>query len=364
MSDVRVFHREAMRLAQLAMLARHEGKRDQAQALAREAYEHESSAANLIPDKPSAEPTRSILYRSAASLAYQAREYEIAERLVAKGLSGYPPPQVQEQLRDLYAQIGLERHLGARGIELEEEDLELLLQGAAVGPGMVPYAEFRRRIKTTIDLIQRTMQRKMGRVYQRGGRVAREYKVFTPLLSTARRGSFAITIRLGRSQLQMPLLATAAQVIDEIISGVELVNKSDAEGLRQLIQQEKYREHFVVSAREIAPDGDKIRSVALASKTRSVSFTRQRTDITPVERPGLAEGDLERAVRIKGTLDYATSRAQDRIGLTDENGHRSMMYVREGMDDLVKSYYGELVVVKGISDGKRIELMDIESAEE
>ena len=104
MSKVRELHNKAMELAQIAMVARHNREWEKADKLSRQAYEHESQAAALIPEKESNEPTRSILYRSAASLAFQCKEFSIAQKLVSKGLSGYPAPEVEQELKDLYEQ--------------------------------------------------------------------------------------------------------------------------------------------------------------------------------------------------------------------------------------------------------------------
>lgn len=105
MSTVRDLHERAMQLAQSAIVSRHNGNESDAEKLARQAYELEKQAADLIPEGSGSEPTRSILYRSAASLAYQAREYDIAIGLVEKGLSGFPPKQVKQELNDLLGSI-------------------------------------------------------------------------------------------------------------------------------------------------------------------------------------------------------------------------------------------------------------------
>lgn len=102
MSDVRASHDEAMALAQDAMVAQHRGDVERAEELARQAMELETQAADGVPYSRDSEPTRSILYRSAASLASQCREYQIAEHLIAKGLSGYPPPCVKAELKSLF----------------------------------------------------------------------------------------------------------------------------------------------------------------------------------------------------------------------------------------------------------------------
>ena len=108
MSSVRELHDEAMRLAQLAQVARHNGDEQQADELARQAYQCEAQAAELVPTDEYTEPTRSILYRSAASLALQAREFDEAKRLISEGLSGNSPQQIEQEFAVLKEQVHIE----------------------------------------------------------------------------------------------------------------------------------------------------------------------------------------------------------------------------------------------------------------
>lgn len=85
MKSIRELHKEAMDLAEMALVAKLRGDLTQANQLFRQAFEKESQAARQVPDEPSAEPTRSILYRSAATLALDCREWREAERLIAAG---------------------------------------------------------------------------------------------------------------------------------------------------------------------------------------------------------------------------------------------------------------------------------------
>ena len=105
MNNVREYHNEAIRQAQLAMMALHQGDQAEHKQRIQCALVAETNAANLVPDEKSSEPTRSILYRSAASFAYQAGEYQEAERLAFKGLSGYPPIQIKQQLLEVQEMI-------------------------------------------------------------------------------------------------------------------------------------------------------------------------------------------------------------------------------------------------------------------
>lgn len=68
---------------------------------ARQALEYEIEAAKKLPPVAESEPTRSILYRAAASLAYQARDYKIALQLIEKGRTPHAPKEILFDLDNL-----------------------------------------------------------------------------------------------------------------------------------------------------------------------------------------------------------------------------------------------------------------------
>lgn len=96
--DIETLHRTAMELAQQAELA---PDPPHSQKLFRAAFEKEREAAELIGDRADLGPTRSVLFRSAASLAMDCRDFMEAERLLEKGLSGRPPADLAEEMREL-----------------------------------------------------------------------------------------------------------------------------------------------------------------------------------------------------------------------------------------------------------------------
>src|ERR1700730_14912164 len=101
MSGVKTTHRQAMEHAAPPLAARHHG--DEALALRhfRKAYELEAQAAAAYATRLDAEPTRSVLFRSAATLALDCRLLPEAEKLVCTALSGNPPDNIADELRDL-----------------------------------------------------------------------------------------------------------------------------------------------------------------------------------------------------------------------------------------------------------------------
>ena len=124
MSQIQALHQQAMDLAEAAAVARLRGATEQAAQMTRQAFEQEAQAATLIASALDAEPTRSVLHRSAASLAIECGELRAAERLIAAALSGNPPPEIAEELKDLFIQINLSQYLKRQGIHIDINDLQ------------------------------------------------------------------------------------------------------------------------------------------------------------------------------------------------------------------------------------------------
>lgn len=111
MNSVQELHKKAMVIAGKAFVARLKGDSEQAEQLSKQAYEYEAQAARSIPIENASELTRSVLYRSAASLALNGGELCEAERLIAEGLAGNPPDEIADELRELYEHVNFHRHL-------------------------------------------------------------------------------------------------------------------------------------------------------------------------------------------------------------------------------------------------------------
>ena len=126
MSKVQELHQQAMDLAEQADLKKLRGDTTQAKEILRQALALEAEAAQLIAEDMTAEPTRSVLHRSAATLAINCGELQMAEKLIAVAIAGTPPLDIAEELKDLFIQINLRKYLERRGVQLAEEQLQLL----------------------------------------------------------------------------------------------------------------------------------------------------------------------------------------------------------------------------------------------
>lgn len=131
MSHIQEKHKAAMDLAEAAFLARLKGDSEQVLQLTRQAFESEQAAAALIAHQLDAEPTRSVLHRSAANLAIKCGELLAAERLIATALSGNPPTEIAEELKDLFIKINLRPYLQRHGINVDSEQINAIIECAS-----------------------------------------------------------------------------------------------------------------------------------------------------------------------------------------------------------------------------------------
>ena len=131
MSKVQELHEQAMMLSDQAMVARHQGEKARAMALSSQAFEYELQAVTLISDEKASEPTRSILYCSAASLAYDAKKLWEAQQLIVEGLSGYPSPRIKHALKSLSEKVQAELQKKVRKLTFKREYVQPLLRKQA-----------------------------------------------------------------------------------------------------------------------------------------------------------------------------------------------------------------------------------------
>jgi len=132
MSHIEELHEQAMDLAEEAFDSRRKGRDDEARLLFQQALELERQAALGLSLSTESEPTRSILFRSASSLAFHAGDYVQAEKLAANGIAGFPPPEIEAELRSLQDDVNFHRHMSLHGLELTDYQSPLVSIHTAV----------------------------------------------------------------------------------------------------------------------------------------------------------------------------------------------------------------------------------------
>ncbi len=369
MEEIKKLHHEAMNFADAADLAQRRGELDLAESLHRRAFEKEREAANKIAGDDHLEPTRSVLHRSAASLAFICKEFREAERLIAHALSAEPPPEVADELRDLLERVNFQRHLSLREIVLQPDEFQISLSGSDIGFGIAPTEQVFTRVRYVETLIHRTAERHLKVNFRERGRP----KKGTPeiYMSAPRAASFAITFRLGTEQLSLPSMDSSKEIITELLDCFDLLNRGEMEDLHGKIPDKSYFHNFVGLAQKIAPDGKQVRLVGFTASTineeRTVAFTRTKSKISGVISNDDSKTLTRDLIEIRGVLLQAdaTKKKTGRIEIVDINSKikYTVQVPRGMMSDIVKPMFEEYVIVTGFQEENVIILNNIDFAE-
>lgn len=376
MTKAQELHRKAMEYADQAELLRMRGMAKEAREALESAYRCEKKAATAIAKRGNFEPSRSVLLRSAASLALECGHHREAEKLVALGLSGDPPHEIASEMRDLLEQINFERHLALRGVTLAPNELQFSLTGESIGFGFARSDTFSDRIKDLDMLVFRTGERLLEKPYRDRGR--REIQLKDRLetyVSMPRAASFAVTLRLGASaQTEILGASFSEKVIDELFDGMDLINEKKSDELISRIPDEGYYRNFLGLVKRIAPDGVAVKTVGLTvtrvSGVRTVALKSSKDESDETTALGARQAvavleEPERLVTLKGRLLFADeiSERRSKISIVDDEGKEWKIKVPIGlMSDIVRPLWEHEVEVKAKREGKIYVLEDIRAA--
>lgn len=377
MTNIKQIHRQAMAESDLAFVAKTKGDLEASARHLRAAYELEAQAANALFSELASEPTRSVLYRSAATLAKDCGLYAEAEKLINRAMAGNPPGDIADELRDLLEQVTFQRHLSLRGVTLGEDEIQMVIAGHAVGFGMAPADQFLDRVRSTEALLYRTAARKQNKPYRDGGRRDSKLTQNTELyLSVPRAASFAVTFRVGGSlEPSLPGLSPNQVIIDEVLDCLQLYTQGDEAQLKERIKDEAYYVNFVSLARTLQPDGAKVSMVGFTAtrrgETKQVALTQTALEAPPVQALDIAppdeeaEADASETMSCRGVLLIANAKKKsDRqsgiIEIVTASKESVKLIVPPGMmSDIVKPLWESEVEVTGTRKGKKLHLMQI-----
>lgn len=366
MNNTRERHKQAMEIADQAFIARREGLHEQAILLFQNAYQLEFEAAQ----RTTKEPGRSILHRSAATLALHGQLLREAERVVALALAGDPPPEIANELREVFEKINFHRHLSLQGLELDPSEVQMSIVGNAIAQGMALIDDVVVRVQNLEKLIVRTAQRINKRPF---ARMPKDYKGYSLFMSPPRSGSFAVTLRVGQPQQEMfPEMDDREHIIDEVIFNLSLLNENRIDDLRNMIPEKEYFESFLGVAKSIAPDGDNVRMVGVTALRKgaevSVGLSVVGKSIKPVIEDELEGSNVEdeprEAIQIIGELLIGDA-IKNRIKIVDDSNKSHSIEVSEAIaEDVVRPYFGTRVIVDAVRiGGKRLIFRNINPSE-
>lgn len=366
MTSASDYHKMAMEFADLGLRYRARRNGELALAYFKQALDFELAAIAQLDQAGGL--AGSVLYRSAATLALDCRDFRKAEQITAQALAGEPHPDIAEELRDLWEQIYFHRHLDLNGVALQDDELQMSLSGPEVSRGLAPHNAIYGRVDSIEKLIHRTAERKLGRQFRTGRQAIKEIRDnYRMMVSVPREGSFAVTLKFGSIVQPIPPgVPDAASVMDEFMQLIELINRSRDDAVQDLIAAPAYVRNFFGLAKKIAPDGENIRQVAFTAirngSEHSVALTRPADEITPP--PPFTQPDAHREpVELRGILRYAdaTPDSGGQIKVIDSENKTHVLEVPAGMmNDIVRPMWDEPVMILGNRTGNRTTLVTID----
>ncbi len=347
-------HRKAMELADESFVARLLGNRDEYLRLTELAFEKESAAAGLMADAEDIEPTRSVLHRSAASLAWRCAKYGEARKLIYRALAGDPPSYIIEELDDLLGNV----KLSAAGQSLQKYEMQMSLEGSKVGHGLISMKELERRQATIPELVQIAVKSHVRRMKNFTEAKLKNIADIEPYVAGVTPGSFILTIRFGVSQqYELPGFNRFEDAVEPLFDNLRLLDDGRYYELEESIGDADDYRAFIKAAKPLAPDGDRISSVKFQAdagdKLEIVSFRRTQDSFSDIPMPPEPKAEVDYRttdddISRTGILKVADALDETECVLvTDDDTKWELEGPEELMDGIVRTFFKRRVEVSG-----------------
>lgn len=369
-------HEQAMDWADKARSARRDKDEDKYVRSMKTAFELEKKAALMIQSEES-EPTRSVLHRSAASLAYKCKMYREAEWLVSRALSGNPPKEIIGELRRLNRKVLLELRLEEKQVSVSDQEFSMNLDGNQIIEGLAPVDLITHRITKLKKIFWNTIRQTNGMAFSSSAQLKNQ--MYTLWVSAWEPSSIDVVLRLGVSgQMSLPNLGGFDSIFHRVMTNFNLLNHGDYVPLQKQIGDNEYYCNFVALAKEIAPDGDDVVTVNLGTvvegQQREVNFRRQQQQFSEVPLPNLLKSDnglytTDEEITVRGKLQYADAMDEHKVvKLRDVDSEMTWKIIVPDayMKDVVQPHFDEDVKIVGKRMAKKrtlkstLYLMEIE----
>ncbi|OZI05091.1 hypothetical protein BWI93_27275 [Siphonobacter sp. BAB-5385] len=359
--NIKATHIEAMRLSSLAMKAKDEGRVSDSLSLYSDAFAMEKIVALSLLNQLENEPTRSVIFRSAASLAMKAHLYRDAEQMIGYGIGGNAPTEILEELKNLYEDINFHRHLSLKEELVSTAEFQLSFSGPGIGYGVAPAKQVNERITVVEHLVIRSAERIQGLPYRTKGKPDKNIRdLVTFYLGVPQAASYALKIKLGKidnlHQISLfesfdpsyDVYSFQKQLINEIVTGIELIEKEDSIALKEMIPDENYLNNFTSLTKALAPDGKIVNQVGFTisreGREKQVSLRKSSYKIHESITIKNDEFDDREELKVKGELRGANS-IKNNIRIYISSSKFLTLNVPEGLNDIVKLHWDETVEV-------------------
>ncbi len=345
-----------MEFADEADLAELFGDRKKFLRLTKQAFEKEKAAADLMEDID-VEPSRGVLHRSAATLAWRCGFYDRSEKLIYRALAGNPRSDIEWQLKDLLGTVNLAK----AGVHLGEGQLQFSLHGSQIGNGKAAIEELTSRAPSIATMLR--ISAKSALQYSRDAVSSKQPKIgdIPVFIEGLAAGSCIVKLRLGDPvQDTLPGFWHFNDVIKPFFEYVNLLAQGETYELEKTIDDPNEYRDFVNASIELAPDGKNISSVKFQSiiddSLRVVSLNTTQNNLKGLPLPDIPSAERELEVTehdiVKtGVLRVGNALENENKTLcilaTDSEGNWHIEGAEDLKDKIVRQYFKRRIVVHG-----------------
>ena len=263
--------------------------------------------------------TYSVIHRSIAATALDCGKYELAQQLAAKPLARNPHPAIVPELLEVMHRANFQLRLRQQGLTLAPDEVEMILDGPAVGnDGTIPWTDWRSRITTVIDFFNA---------------IVKDSAFKPPIyISPPHASSFAVKIKLGSpiaSSVAFDGFDPIPVYVDKFMNYMSAVNQLDLRYLKTQFNDQTERQSFLETARSIAPDGERVAHVNFIqtrpnSENRTVEITTTVSALpkpADIKEPDVPKEEEPTEVEFIGRLLVADGRVESNDQITIVHGN-------------------------------------------
>jgi hypothetical protein len=328
--ELNQLHARAMELADMAKF---DTDTDRTLLLYRAALEYESRVAEEL-FCTDLEPSRSIILRSAASLALQCGEIDSAERFAAQGLGGRPEPVVAQGLRDMIFEVNLRRSIDTHFAVGVPSKMHVTFAGPHATPNSIEPRLFATHMETLHSMMFRVYENLLGNPFRESGR-RRSRSIQDDVVfryEAASNGVFGYDLSAQRVQEKFGFADNGENVVQSTANVLRWASSGDRNQLLRFCNDNRdYYRYFVHGTKGLLPDGRKVRQIGFMTDSDSAEPIVVGTATRDViNRRMVYDEDAAEHLEIRGYLDRANRRSST-IAIRDEEGQTHNLQIQGGI---------------------------------
>ena len=209
---------------------------------------------------------------STCSLYYKSNDYDKAEKIAYKYLSGDILPEFAiNQLQTILQRIWYDKASQKVGLKFVRGEVLVSISGGTIVPGGAPLHLIIRKVDEIKNFFYRIVEMTLNQPFRKRGSPSIEIQEnFRPWLLQAAPGSYQFAVRIEKpSQLSLfpDFMPKVEEVTQKFMDVVAASGIKDQEYIERIIPDKEYRESFLKLSRNLAPTGKSFNRLEIKSSS-------------------------------------------------------------------------------------------------